>query len=186
MSLKDKLNEVARYIKTEYPVLNFENVSVSDSCVTNICNIIIKKGTDHKLRKSIVNAMNIKNSSLNKCIKTMNCNDVINTSVMNNSTIIKCIENCNYTSIDFLNYNNNILSDICKHIKVTVNSVNRYKVYRKCKEHFNMNSSTGYFNENSGIENCISYSDHASLNFYKKTMFHLNTRVYHLKVITVG
>ncbi|KAF0714654.1 Uncharacterized protein FWK35_00018901, partial [Aphis craccivora] len=31
MSLKDKLEEVAHYINTEYPELNFENASVSDS-----------------------------------------------------------------------------------------------------------------------------------------------------------
>ncbi len=133
MSLKDKLKEVAHYIKTEYPELNFENVSVSDRCVTDICNIIFKKNNDHKLRKSIVNAMNRKTSSLHKYIETMNSNDVINTSEMNNSTIIKCIEQCNYTSNDFVNYNNKTLSDICKHIKVAVNSVNRYKVYRQYK-----------------------------------------------------
>ncbi|KAF0746495.1 DDE Tnp4 domain-containing protein [Aphis craccivora] len=55
MSSKDNLKEVAHHIKTEYPELNFENVSVSD-----ICNIIFKKNNYHELRKSIVNAMNEK------------------------------------------------------------------------------------------------------------------------------
>jgi len=50
MSLKHTLNEVAHYIKTEYPELNFENVSVSNSCVNNICNFIFKKDTDHNLK----------------------------------------------------------------------------------------------------------------------------------------
>jgi len=43
MSLKDKLDKVAHYIKTQYPKLYFENVSVSNCFVTNICNIILKK-----------------------------------------------------------------------------------------------------------------------------------------------
>jgi len=64
MSLKHKLNEVAHYIKTKYPELNFENVSVSDSCVNNICNFIIKKDTDHNLKKLIVNDIKRKNSSI--------------------------------------------------------------------------------------------------------------------------
>lgn len=46
MSLKDRLNEVAHYIKTEYTEINFENASVSDSCVINICNFIFEKYTD--------------------------------------------------------------------------------------------------------------------------------------------
>jgi len=57
---------------------------------------------------------------------------------MNNSKIIKCIEHCNYTSSDFVNYNHKTLTDICKHIKVTINKVNRYKVYKECKKYLNM------------------------------------------------
>ena len=98
----------------------------------------------------------------------MNNTDLCNVSEMN-STIIKSIGNCNYTSSDFLIYNITILNAICKHIKVAANRVNRTKLYRKCKKHFdvslcnpsddtnNMNSNTSYIDENSGIENCISY-----------------------------
>jgi len=46
MSLKDKFNEVALFFITEYSKLNFENVSVFDSCVSNICNLIFKKNID--------------------------------------------------------------------------------------------------------------------------------------------
>jgi len=118
MSLKYKLKEVAHYIKTEYPEFNFENVSVSDNCVINTCNFIFKKDNDHNLKKSIVNAIKTKKSSLCKCIATMNCADVANTSEMNNSTIIKFIENCNYTPNDFVNYNHKTLTDICRNIRV--------------------------------------------------------------------
>jgi len=76
MNLKDKLKEVAHYIKTEYSELNFENVSVSDSCISNICTIIFKKDIDHNLKKSIVNSIKRKSLSLRKCIETMNCDDV--------------------------------------------------------------------------------------------------------------
>lgn len=75
-----------------------------------------------------------------------------------NNAIIKCTENCYYKSSDFLNYNNMILNNMCKHFKVTANQVNRTKVYRKYKKHFNMSlcnpsdvtsySNTVYFNEN--------------------------------------
>jgi len=40
MSLEKKMDEVAHYINTKYPELNFENVSV---CVSNICKTIFKK-----------------------------------------------------------------------------------------------------------------------------------------------
>ncbi|KAL5246272.1 hypothetical protein ACI65C_013680 [Semiaphis heraclei] len=176
MSLKDKLNEVAHYIKTEYAEINFENVSVSDSCVINICNLIFKKDNDHNLKKSIVNAIRRKNSSLRKCLETMNCDDVANASTMNNSTIIKCIEHFNYTNNDFVSYNHKTLTDICRYIKVTVNDDNRYKVYKECKKYLDLSScllmnntdniiDTNSLNENSGydnnhFENCISYSLH--------------------------
>lgn len=52
MSLNNKLNEVAHYIKDEYPELNFERVSVSDSCVRNICKIILKKENDRGLKNN--------------------------------------------------------------------------------------------------------------------------------------
>jgi len=51
MSLNKKLDEVAHYIKTQYPNLNFGNVSVSDSCVTIICNIIFNKEKNNGLKK---------------------------------------------------------------------------------------------------------------------------------------
>ncbi|CAH1731124.1 unnamed protein product [Aphis gossypii] len=175
MSLKDKLKEVAHYINTEYPELNFENVSVSDSCVSNICMTIFKKGNDHNLKKSIVNSIKRKNSSLRKCIETMNCDVIANKSEFNNNKIIKCIEYCNYTANDFVNYNYTTLSNICRHIKVTINKVNRYKVYKQCKKYFNLSSSclqmdntdniidtnSFCFNENSDIfKNCTSYTVH--------------------------
>ncbi|CAI6348363.1 unnamed protein product [Macrosiphum euphorbiae] len=171
MSLNKKSDEVAHYIKNQYPNLNFGNVSVSDSCVTNICNIIFNKENDNGLKKSITNAINRNTSSLRKRITSMNNTDLCNVSEMN-SKIIKCIENCNYTSSDFLNFNVTILNAICKHIKVAANRVNRTKLYRKCKKHFDMslfnpsddtdimNSNSVYFNENSSIENFTSYSDH--------------------------
>ncbi|KAF0734923.1 E3 ubiquitin-protein ligase XIAP-like [Aphis craccivora] len=176
-----KLDEVAHYIKTQYPKLNFGNVSVSDSCVINICKIIFNKENDKGLKKSIANAINRNTSSLRKRITCMNNTDLCNVSEMGNSdlsnvsemnrTIIKCIENCFYTSSDFFNYNSKILNDICKHIKVTANHVNRIDVYRKCRKHLNvsvcnlsddtnnMNSNTDYFNEISVIKNCTSYYD---------------------------
>jgi len=93
---------------------------------------------------------------------------------MNNSKIIKCIEHCNYTSSDFVNYNQKTLSDICRHIKVTINDSNRNKVYKECIKYLNLSSWTMdntdnidsnifCFNENSDnvngtFENCISYS----------------------------
>ncbi|KAF0721880.1 Uncharacterized protein FWK35_00025636, partial [Aphis craccivora] len=144
----------------QYPNLNFGNVSVSDSCVTNICNIIFNKENDNGLKKSITNAINRSTSSLHKHITSMNNTDLCNVSEMNN-TIIKCIENCNYTSI-------------------AANHVNRIKLYRKCKKHFDMswcnpsdytdimNSNSVYFNENSSIENCTSYSDHTELELVHK------------------
>ena len=171
MSLNKKLDEVAHYIKTQYPKLNFENVSVSDSCVTNICNIIFKRENDRSLKKTIANAINRNTSSLRKRIESIDNSDLCNVSEMNCS-IIKCIEDNNYTSSDFLNYNHIILNDICKQIKYTADQANRNKVYSKCKKYFNgslcnqsddtnnISSNTVYFNENSGIENCISYSDH--------------------------
>jgi len=134
MSLEKKLDEVAHYIKTQYPNLNLGNVSVSDSCVTNICNIIFNKENDNRLNKSIANAINRKTSSLHKRIESMNNVDLYNVSEMN-STMIKYIENCNYTSNDFLNYNSKILNAICQHVKIAANRVNRTKVYRKCKKH---------------------------------------------------
>lgn len=100
MSLKDKLKELAHYVNTEYPELNFKNVSVSDICVSNTC---IQKGNDHNLKKSIVNAIKRKKSSLRKCIETMNCDDKANKSEFNIFKIIKCIEYCNYTANDFVN-----------------------------------------------------------------------------------
>jgi hypothetical protein len=185
MSLKDKLQEIAHYIKSEYPELNFENVSVSDSCVSYICTIVFKKDNDRNLKKSLVNAIKRKNSSLRKCIETMNCDDVANKSEMNSSKIIKCIENCNYTANDFINYNYKTLNEICRHIKVTINNANRRKVYRESKKYLNLSSclrvdntditdsDSFCFNENSGndngtFENCISYSDHTEPELVQK------------------
>jgi len=56
-----------------------------------------------------------------------------NAPTMNNSTIIKCIEHCNYMSNNFVNYNQKTLTDICRYIKITINYINRYKVYKECK-----------------------------------------------------
>jgi len=142
MNLNKKLDEVAHYINTQYPSLNFGNVSVSDSCGTNICNIIFNKQNDKGLKKTIANAINRNTSSLRKRIASMNNTDLCNVSEMN-STIIKCIENCNYTSNNFLNYNSKILNAICRHIKVAANCVNRTKVYWKCKKHFDVSLSIG-------------------------------------------
>jgi len=106
----------------------------------------------------------------------MNCDDVANASTMYNSTIIKCIEHFNYTYNDFVNYNHKTLTGICKYIKVSVNDVNRYKVYKECKKYFDLSSyllmnntdniidRTNSLNENSdydnnAFENCI-YSVH--------------------------
>ncbi|KAF0764849.1 Uncharacterized protein FWK35_00005509 [Aphis craccivora] len=184
MSLKDELQEIAHYIKTEYPELNFENVSVSDSCVSNICMIIFKKDNDCNLKKLLVNVIKRKNSSLHKCIETMNCDDVANKSEIN-SKIIKCIENCNYMVNDFINYNYKTLNEICRHIKVTINNVNRRKVYRVSKKYLNLSSclqvdNTDFtdsdsfcFNENSGnnngtFENCILYFNHTEPELVQK------------------
>ncbi|KAF0703407.1 Uncharacterized protein FWK35_00035355, partial [Aphis craccivora] len=166
MSLKDKLQEIAHYIETEYPELNFENVSVSDSCVSNICMIIFKKDNDRNLKKkSLVNAIKRKISSLRKCIETMNCDDVANKSEINSRRVIKCIEKCNYTANDFINYNYKTLNEICRHIKVTTNNANRLEVYRESKKYLNLpsclhwdnkditDSNSCCFNESSGNDN---------------------------------
>jgi len=62
------------------------------------------------LKKTVANAINRNISSLRKRIQSMDSSDLWNVSEMN-STIIKSIENYNYTSYNFLNSNNKILSD---------------------------------------------------------------------------
>lgn len=38
MSLKSKINDVVKYIHTNYPNIDFNDVSISHSCVLDICN----------------------------------------------------------------------------------------------------------------------------------------------------
>lgn len=78
MHLKNKLKDISHYIKAEYPDLDFDYVSVSDSCARNICKIIFKNENNNVLKKSIVNALKKKGSSLRKLIETDTTNDQIN------------------------------------------------------------------------------------------------------------
>ncbi|KAE9523111.1 hypothetical protein AGLY_016498 [Aphis glycines] len=133
MSLKEKLDEVAHYIVIQYPKLNFGNVSVSDSCVTNICNIIFNKENDRSLKKTIANAINRNTSSLRKRItKSLKPLQIV-------FTVIEYIKN------------------VKKHFNVSLcnpsddtNHVDSNTAY--------INENSGI--KNNSFENCTSYSDY--------------------------
>jgi len=120
--------------------VNFGNVSVSDSCVTNIFNIIFNKEYYKGLKKSIANAINRNTSSLRKRI----LNDICK--------YIKVTKNQFYHNKVWLR-----LRQCQKHFNVSL--------CNPSDDTNHIDSNTAYINKNSGIknnslENCTSYSDH--------------------------
>jgi len=147
MSINYKLNEIAEYVH-KLPELDFNNVSFNDDCVDDILNKIFHKtlfkmSNDYKknLKRNIVRALNNENSSLRKILNEMSVNtsDINNESNKCNETL-KQIISCNYTSSDFENYNAEVLNNVCKKLKVSINRKNRLPVYRKCKKVLNNDS----------------------------------------------
>ena len=149
MSLNNKLNEVAQYVCDKYPELEFDNVTLEYECVNDICQSFF--GRNHKhMRKNIVKALTIDNSELRKliCVKKNPNESVIS---LNDSKVVikiaKCIEDKKYIRNDFVNFNSQIIDDICRHLKMSIYNSNRRLIFRHCNQIFNEISS--YMKDNS-------------------------------------
>lgn len=63
MTLKNKINEIALFICSEYPNLDFNNLSRSHSCVKHICSVFFKAKKNKDINKTVVNSLKNKKST---------------------------------------------------------------------------------------------------------------------------
>ena len=156
MSLNNKLNEIARYVCIEYPELNYNEVSFTHKCVTDICETIFNT-INSNLKKNIVNGLKRETSELRKLILLVKENEestasLNETKVMRN--IVQFIEEKNYSRNDFVNFNSSVIHDICRQLKICKNSKNVKSVYRLCQKIFLDTSSFSTFTLINTPSNC--------------------------------
>lgn len=141
MSLKNKLDEIARYVCDEYPELDFNEITLTHECVNRIC-LTVLKTTNKNVKKNIVIALKRDNSELRKLIQLLKgSNESVSFSSLKVMKIAKVIEEKKFTRKDFERLDTNIINEICRQLKVAINIKNRDSMYRVCKKIFNETNS---------------------------------------------
>lgn len=142
MSLKNKLNEIAHYICTEFPDVDTNSISRDSTCVKNICNIFLKNSKGSDCNKAVVNALKNRNSSLHKKIELIKCGNEINGSsnendlstLLDTSKVMSCLREFNYTNKDFEFISKSTLQNVGKYFKIVPNNKNLFRVLDKFRK----------------------------------------------------
>lgn len=139
MSLKNKLNEIAHYICTEFPDVDTNNVSRDSTCVRNICNIFLKHSKGSDCNKTVVNALKNRNSPLHKKIELIKSGSEIKSlsigsdpsALLDASKVMTCLKEFNYTIKDFEFKSRTTLKNVCK---IVPDNKNLFKVLDKFRK----------------------------------------------------
>ncbi|CAI6364645.1 unnamed protein product [Macrosiphum euphorbiae] len=132
MIVLKKVDEIVHFIQQKYPTMEFDGIGVSHEAISDICNVILKKGKCNKAKKNLVMTLNNANSALRKSLRAK---------TENNTNLRKQLEDNDYSRNDFCTYTTEIANLVCKLSKVKCDRRNQIRVFKRCQLSFKENEA---------------------------------------------
>jgi len=127
MSVLKKAEEIACFIQQKYPTMEFDSIGVSHEEISDICNVIFKKGNCNKVKNNLVMALKNPNSALRKLLHSKT--DI-------ESHFCTMLKDNGYSKKDFSSYKTEVVNSVCKLLKININRKNQHRIFRRCQKSF--------------------------------------------------